>query len=315
MQPFAVFLRIRFTVTPSRYGGGMTTEVDMAVARAAARQHGLLTRGQAADAGAGRGFVAHRLETGRWIRVGPGVYRVAGVPVTWTQRALAACLVAGPGALLSHGSAAALWRVSGFRPGRLDITVPPGRSGRNGLARVHRSPTVGGVVRDGVPVTRPARTVADLAGVVHPDRLEEAVDDVLCRRLCRLEDLSPAAGVRGSRVLRTVLEAWNGGGLAEGVAEMRVVRRLLAAGLPPPVRQYEIRAGGLLVARVDLAYPDEGLAIELDGFRWHAGRGPFRSDRLRRNRIEAAGWRLLETATDDVGELVATAAAILRRAA
>ncbi|MDQ3895961.1 MAG: hypothetical protein M3326_01715, partial [Actinomycetota bacterium] len=84
---------------------------------------------------------------------------------------------------------------------------------------------------------------------------------------------------------------------------------------PQPVRQHEIRHQGGFVARVDLAYPDDRLAIELDGFRWHAGRGPFRSDRLRRNRIEAAGWRLLETAPDDVAELVASAAAIVRWAA
>ena len=56
-------------------------------------------------------------------------------------------------------------------------------------------------------------------------------------------------------------------------------------------------------------------AIEMDGFRWHAGRGPFRSDRLRRNRIEAAGWRLLEIAPDDIEAVSHEAAAILRWAA
>ncbi len=69
------------------------------------------------------------------------------------------------------------------------------------------------------------------------------------------------------------------------------------------------------MARVDLAYPEHPLAIELDGLRWHAGRRPFRSDRLRRNRIEAAGWRLLETAPEDIGELCRAAAGILRQAA
>lgn len=115
--------------------------------------------------------------------------------------------------------------------------------------------------------------------------------------------------------MREVLAAWNGDGVAEGAAEMRVVRGLLAAGLPAPVRQHEIWHNGVFLARVDLAYPPFRLAMELDGFRWHAGRGPFRSDRLRRNRIEAAGWRLLEAAPEDVDDLVAGAAGILRRAA
>jgi hypothetical protein len=278
---------------------------DAQVARIAARQHGLFTLPQS---GATPGAARHRLATGRWVLVAKGVYRLAGVPVTWRQRALAACLIAGPGAVVSHRSAAVLWGVSGFRPGRVDITVPVGRSNRNALARVHRS-DVKGVRRDGVPVTTVARTMHDLAGVVGGDVLEEAVDDVLCRRLCTIDQL-PARGP-----LRTVLEAWNGDGWAAGVAEMRVVRELVAAGLPQPVRQHEIWVGGEFVARVDLAYPEDWLAMELDSFRWHAGRGPFRSDRLRRNRIEAAGWRLLEAAPEDVGHLVRQAAAILRLAA
>ena len=292
------------TVTPFRH----TLLMDAAIGRIAARQHSLVTRAQALSAGATDHMIQHRLATGRWVLVARGVYRLAGVPVTWKQRALAACLVSGPGAVVSHRSAAVLWGVSGFRPGPLEITVPAGRSGRNALARVHRS-DVGGVLRDRVPVTRPSRMLMDLAGVVNGDLLEEAVDDALCRRLCRLEDLRP----RGA--LREVLAAWNGDGLPEGVAEMRVVRRLLEAGLPQPVRQYEIWVNGVFVARVDLAYPPFRLAMELDGFRWHAGRRRYRSDRMRRNRVEAAGWRLLEAAPEDIDDLVAGAAAIVRRAA
>jgi hypothetical protein len=284
-------------------------QIDAAVAAIASRQHSLILRDQALACGMTDRMIRNRVECGRWWRVAAGVYRLAGVPVTWKQRALAACLVSGTGAVVSHRSAAVLWGVSGFRPGPLEITVPAGRSGRNALARVHRSDEVDGVRRDGVPVTRPARTIADLARVVSGDVLEEAVDDALCRRLCRLDEL-PARGA-----LREVLAAWNGDGLPEGVAEMRVVRALLAAGLPAPVRQYEIWVGGVLIARVDLAYPPFRLAMELDGFRWHAGRRKFRSDRMRRNRVEAAGWRLLEAAPEDIGALVAGAAAIVRRAA
>jgi very-short-patch-repair endonuclease len=288
--------------------------MDAAIARIAVRQHGLLLRSQALGAGATDSKIETRLATGRWVLVARGLYRLSGVPVTWKQRALAACLVSGTGAVVSHRSAAVLWGVSGFRPGRIEITVPPGRSNRNALARVHRS-AVDGTRRDGIPVTRPARMVMDLAGVVGSDMLEEAVDDVLCRRLCRLDELTAPRGRRGSAVLRAVLDAWNGDALPDGVAEMRVVRRLLDVGLPQPARQHEIHHKGQFVARVDLAYPDDRLAIELDGFRWHAGRGPFRSDRLRRNRIEAAGWRLLETAPDDIAEVCREAAGILRRAA
>lgn len=288
--------------------------MDSRIAQLSARQQGVFTRAQASAAGATDAMVEHRLATGRWVLVARGVYRLAGVAVTWKQRALGACPAAGPAAVVSHRSAAVLWGISGFRPGRVEITVPPGTSNRNALARVHRS-EVDGARRDGIPLTRPARTIRDLAGVVGGAVLEEAVDDVLCRRLCRLDDLSAPAGRRGTAALRTVLEAWNGDALPAGVAEMRVVRQLLEAGLPDPARQHEIRMAGQFVARVDLAYPHWRLGVELDGFRWHAGRGPFRSDRLRRNRIEAAGWRLLEAAPEDIAELVRAAGAILREAA
>jgi hypothetical protein len=283
--------------------------VEDAILRLAARQHGCFTRKQAQQAGLTDRMIASRVGSGRWVRVAAGVYRVAGVPVTWKQRALGACLASGAGAAVSHRSAAVLWGISGFRPGPLEITVPSGRGNRNPLARVHRATSVDLVRLDAIPVTRPARTIADLARVVSGDALEEAVDDSLCRRLCRLEDL-PARGR-----LREVLAAWNGDGVAEGVAEMRVVRGLLAAGLPQPVRQYEIWVNGVLIARVDLAYPPLRLAMELDGFRWHAGRRKYRSDRMRRNRVEAAGWRLLEAAPEDIDDLVAGAAAIVQRAA
>ena len=289
--------------------------MDAAVAPLFARQHALLLRSQAIAAGATNSMIQTRLDTGRWVVVVRGLYRLAGVPVTWRQRALAACLVSGPGAMVSHRSAAVLWGVSGFRPGPIDVTVPAGRSGRNALARVHRSRAISGVVRDRIPVTRPARTLLDLAGVVSGALLEEAVDDVLCRRLCRLEDLAPAPRKKGSAALRTVLDAWCPGALPDGVAEMRIVRQLLAAGLAQPVRQHQIRSGGQFVARVDLAYPDHRLAIELAGFRWHAGPGPCRSDRIRGNRIEAAGWRLLRAAPEDGDTVVASARALLPRAA
>src|SRR5438270_2923593 len=179
--------------------------VDAAVARLAARQHGLLTRSQVSTCGVTDRMIHERVASARWVPVARGVYRLAGVPVTWNQRALAACLLAGPGAVVSHRSAAVVWGVSGFRPARVEIPAPPGASARSTLARVHRS-VVTGVRRDGVPVTQPARTIVDLAGVVGGEALEEAVDDVLCRRLCRLDELAAPPGRRGSAALRAVLE-------------------------------------------------------------------------------------------------------------
>ena len=231
------------------------------------------------------------------------------MPVTWKQRALAACLISGPGAVVSHRSAAVLWGVSGFRPGPLEITVPPGRSGRNALAGC-TARRVDGVLRDGVPVTRPVPDAADLAGVVSGDLLEEAVDDALCRRLCRLDELHG-----GGPALRECWRRGTGTGWRRGWRRCGWCGPCWRRGCRRRCGSTRFWVGGVLIARVDLAYPPFRLAMELDGFRWHAGRRPFRSDRLRRNRIEAAGWRLLEAAPEDIGALVPGAAGDSQRAA
>ena len=249
-------------------------------------------------------MIQSRVETGRWVRVGGGVYRLAGAPVTWHQRALAACLIAGPPAGVSHQSAAVLFGISGFRAGRLHITVPPGRSNRNALATVHRA-DVKLTQRDGIPTTSVSRTIADLAVKIPIELIEEAVDDVLVRHLVKLEELDHPR-------LRVVVEAWNGDGEAASGAEMTVVRALLAAGLPQPHRQYWIAEA---VARPDLAYPDDRIAIELDSWRWHGGHRRFASDRARGNRIVAAGWQLLRATPGDLQPTITAVRTLLRRTA
>ena len=59
-----------------------------------------------------------------WSRLYPAVYRVAGVPETWRQALMAACLAWGDGAVVSHIAAAALWGLVGFEPGRVELSVP-----------------------------------------------------------------------------------------------------------------------------------------------------------------------------------------------
>jgi len=169
-------------------------------------------------------------------------------------------------------------------------------------------------VIDGIPVTAPARTLVDLAGCVSDAALEDAVDDALTRGLTTLTRLQQAAarlksGRAGARALAAVLVRWAEGDVPEGVAEMRLVRRLLEHGLPAPSLQHEVRdAAARVVARIDLAYPDERVAVELDGFRWHGTpRGQAR-DKARARRLAALGWLVLPATPADLagdGALVA----------
>lgn len=145
---------------------------------------------------------------------------------------LAACLAVG--GVASHRTAAALWQLSGCRPGPVHVTVANGWTSRCAVATIHRSRTLrpSDVTRvDGIPVTRVARTLADLASHVPRPALEDAVDDALCRRLVSLYRL---ARQRGSPRLHAVLATWRDGTAPHGVAEARLLRRIVHAGLPPP---------------------------------------------------------------------------------
>src|SRR5256714_7015750 len=82
--------------------------------RLIARQRGVLSRSQALEAGLGRGAIQHRLDSGEWQRLHPGVYRMRGAPPSWEQRLMAATLWAGPESAVSHRSAAALWKLDGI---------------------------------------------------------------------------------------------------------------------------------------------------------------------------------------------------------
>lgn len=273
---------------------------ERALARLARRQHGLLTLAQLQAAGVSVDQRKRRVRSGRWLAVAPGVVAVAGTAATWRQRTLAAVLAAGPGAVASHTTAAALFGLSCCPFRGVEITVVRGRSHRSRLARVHETlvlPSGDITAIDRIPVTRPARTLVDLAGSVSRSVLEEAVDDALVRRLttlARLEERAAAlagSGRPGTALLRTVLATWNDGALPEEVAEMRLVRRLVAHGLPAPVRQHTVRDGaGRAVARVDLAYPAERIALELDGFRWHGTPRAHGRDASRRRRLAVVGW-------------------------
>lgn len=278
-------------------------ETERQLSKLARRQHGLVTLAQATAAGVSPEAVRWRVRTGRWNRISPGVFALAGTANTWRQKTMAAVLVAGPGAVASHTTAAALYDLSCCPFKGVEITVPRRRSTRSKLAVVHTSTQLDSAdvaSIASIPVTRPARTLVDLAGHVDKTVLGEALDDALIRRLTTLERLKRRAkvlggtGRDGTSVLREVLAAWAEGDMPEGVAEMRMVRRLLANGQPKPFLQYQVRdPTGRFLARLDAAYPEVRVGVEMNGFRWHGTPGAFARDPARLRRLAALGWLIL----------------------
>jgi len=275
---------------------------DGSVARLAAAQHALVTWDQARALGVTPQAIRGRVAAGRWDHLHLGVYRVAGSPETYEQALLAACLAVGPLVAASHRSAAVLHGLLSFTERPVEITTTRGRSPELQSVVVHRladlvAPWVDTV--QGVPCTTPARTLVDLGAVCRPFTVGAALDRALGRRMVTVDAVRTvmrAVGRRGRRgvgVMRAVLASRPDDAPA-GVLEARMASLLGAAGLPAPVAEYEVRDGlGNVIARVDFAYPDAKLAIEVDGFEPHTELETFQRDRVRQNELVALKWSVL----------------------
>ena len=152
---------------------------DQKIARLAARQHGVVSIAQLIAAGLQPSAVTLRLNAGRLHRVYRGVYAVGHAALSNEGRWLAAVLVGGECAVLSHRSAAELWKLLPASGGPVEVTVPgrSGRAKRQGL-RIHHSSSLLFAVttrRDGIALTAPARTIADLQRTASPEDVRRAI--------------------------------------------------------------------------------------------------------------------------------------------
>ncbi|MEA2330405.1 MAG: hypothetical protein QOH58_543 [Thermoleophilaceae bacterium] len=251
--------------------------------------------------GLSKSGVAERAKAGRLHRIHRGVYAVGHPRLTKPGRWMAAVLACGPRAVLSHRSAAGLW---GLRPDNrpnTDVSLPlPSARPRAGLD-VHATTTLrpeDTTSRDGIPCTTVARTLLDLADVVPPRTVERAVEQAEMLRLFDMraveEILTHANGRRGAAVLRNVLADLNDDpGLTANDLEDRFLELCRAAGLPrPKVNQWlELDDGPPI--RADFLWRRERLIVETDGWDSHGTRQGFERDRLRDQRAQLAGWRVL----------------------
>jgi hypothetical protein len=169
-----------------------------------------------------------------------------------------------------------------YTGGPIEVTVPgTGAHGRPGT-RVHRSRDVAPedvASHCGIPVTSPARTLLDLAGVVAPRHLEPAFEEDLRSGIVTSEALREQvernAGRRGVPVLREFL-GLDPARVADTKSrlEARFQRFCREKGLPMPVVNAYV--GGY---EVDVAWPGTNVVVELDSWEFHGGRTAFERDR------------------------------------
>ncbi len=254
-------------------------QIDRRVSALAARQHGNATRRQLHQAGLSDDSIAYRVKLDRLHRVHPGVYSVGRQPVTPLERAAAAVLACGPGALLSHGSAMSLWGFWKRWDWPLEVTVAGDR--RPGGLTVHRSRTL--CCRDatrqhGIAVTSPARTLLDCAPRMTERALTRAVNDALQTPYLYPSQLAEVVD-RCSRLRgagRLAAFVGHSDGPTRSQLEDDFIAFCRAFGLPTP--RLNVRVGGY---EVDALFEVEQLIVELDSWEWHSSRAAFERDRER----------------------------------
>lgn len=289
----------------AKYRGFLGQALDVALAELARVQHGVFSLDQLRELGLSARAVHSRVATGRLHRIHQGVYSLTPKSLlTRDGLYMAAVLACGPGAALSHRSAARLHGLRDYGYTRIEVTVPSRSTRTRSGVLIHRSTTLTEAdvtVVNGIPVTTIERTLFDLAEVTTQRQLERAFDQaemIEGLHLVKINDqLARNPTRRAVKKIRKVLtEHYIGSTPTENDFEealLSITRRL---GLPDPRAQFWIDPGdGEPPIRADFAWPEHRIVVEADGHKTHGTKQAFESDRRRDQRLIAAGWRVIRT--------------------
>ena len=200
-------------------------------------------------------------------------------------------------AAVSHRSAAFLWGLTRHADGPVDVIVQRigGRARRAGI-RVHRSVSLvpdDVIIRRGIPVTRAARTIADL-------RLALSHRRAGALRAWELRRAIRQAGVNGLPLDEADEDP------TRSDLERDFLQLCRRHGLPPP--EVNVRIGPFLV---DFLWRKERFVVETDSYLYHRGKVAFQDDRGRGLHLRRRGFEVLSLAEQQVNEEPGTVAEVL----
>jgi very-short-patch-repair endonuclease len=249
----------------------------------------VIARRQLLQLGLSLDAIKHRLAKGRLYVVMRGVYAVGRPELTRNGRWMAAVLACGDGAILSHESAAGLWEIrNGER--LIEVSLPAPFDRRPSGIRVHRRTRLRPedvTTRHNIPLTSPVRTLIDLAPRLTEDQLEAAINEAVKHDYVDPDSLHDSLEGRraepGVALLRELLNRRTIT-LTDSELERRFLRLVARAGLPPPLTQQLVNG-----FRVDFLWPELGLIVETDGWRYHRTPAQQARDRRRDQTHTAAG--------------------------
>src|SRR3954447_22671611 len=270
-----------------------TAPLDRRLAELAARQHGVVASRQLRALGLGARGERHRVAAGRLHRMHRGVYAVGHTRVSPDGYAMAAVLAVGPGAVLSHRSAAALWGIRRSARARHEVTTTARRRPAGIDVHTARRLDPEDVTQHrGVPTTTVPRTLVDLADRLPVDPLATALHEAEVLRLFDRSALEAAIGrATGRRGLTQLREALRepDAGRTRSELERAFLRLCRDAGLPRPEVNATLFIDGRLVDG-DALWRQEKVIVELDGAAVHATSRAFHADRRRDTALIADGY-------------------------
>ncbi len=269
----------------------------------AARQFGVVTLSQVQACGLDRGAIEHRLGSGRLQRLWRGVYAFGHKELTYQGRLTAAVLACGPGAFLSHRSAADHWGLLATSRVSIDVTVVTrgGRRQRPGITlhSARRLDPADLTVHKGIPTTTPARTLVDLCAVVPARLVERAYEQAQIQRLITFDavvkTLERAPGRTTRPLRRLVAVERKTSTITRSVLEERFLALVRRGGLPEP--EVNVRLHGY---EVDFLWRAQRRVIEVDGHAYHSTRQATTRDRRKDNDLELAGFPVTRFTSDQV---------------
>ena len=264
--------------------------VDLAISALARRQHDLVARAQLLALGISGRAIDRRLERGRLRPVHRGVYTVRQTALGNEGRWMAAVLLGGDGAVLSHRSAAAHWGIRRWA-GVAETTLPHRRRQCKAV-RFHYGQIAADEIttRHRIPTTGVSRTVFDLAAVEPPSRVEAAMAEADAHRLTDAVSIDTLLERyprrKGAQVLRAILKL--GAARTRSELEIAFLELLDLHGLPRP--ETNVWLGEF---EVDCLWRDQRVIVELDSREFHDTAAAFEADRERDRKLAAAGWRVI----------------------
>jgi hypothetical protein len=247
----------------------------------ATRQSGVISRSQLRRAGLSESQIKRRIASGYLTRIHHGVYAVGHGSLTVRSRWIAAILFAGPGAVLSHRSAAALWGLRDKAPPVVEVSRERQGFTSPGVT-IHAGAHLGSwhtTSKQSIPVTTPARTLVDLAGFLSGRELDDHLSAAQQHRCFDPRDLrrvmADLPNRRGTgRLTERIGLFERSKGVPRSELETRFLRLCSDGGLPLPEADVRINS-----RFVDFYWHDQRLIVEVDSRTFHIHR--FEEDRSR----------------------------------